>query len=58
MEVAVTANGDGSFAASGRNAAGTPFTFQIQVKPELNELSCLRITGDPSTPDGRSVKSF
>ncbi len=56
--VTVTDNGDGTFAASGKNEAGTAFTFLVEKKPDLKEIHWRRITGDDTIPDGGAIKSF
>jgi len=57
-ELAVTANPDGTFFASGKNQAGIDFTFRIEKKPDVRELVCIRLSGDPSAPNGRAIKNY
>ncbi len=57
-DVTVTDNGDGTYAASGKNEAGTSFTFRIEKKPDVKELHCARLTGDDATPDAMAIKNY
>ena len=57
-EVTVTSNTDGTFSATGKNDAGTAFTFRIEKKPDLKELHCIRLSGDATTADAKILKSF
>lgn len=58
VEITVTDNADGTFAASGKNGAGTIFTFRVERKPEVKELHCIRLTGDDATPDAIAIKNY
>ena len=58
VEVTVTDNADGTFAASGKNEAGTSFTFRVEKKPEVKEIHFIRITGDDTTPDAKAIKNY
>ena len=58
VEVTVTDNADGTFAASGKNEAGTSFTFRVEKKPDVKEIHCIRITGHDTTPDSKAIKRY
>ena len=47
-----------TFAASGTNEAGTSFTFRVEKKPDVNELHCIRISGDDTASEGKAIKIY